>query len=313
MASPTNTLQSYNAVGNREDLSDIITRISPTTTPFMSGIGKSKASNTLHEWQTQDLTAASNNAQIEGDDVSTFTAPIATVRLNNRTQISTKSVVVSDTQTSGMNPAGRKNELAYQISLRSLELKRDIETALTQNGTAVVGSASIGRQTRGLEGWIATNSDLGATGVAPNYITNTAATDGTQRAFTESLLKNVLQQVFTQGGDPDTVMVGPLQKQTFSTFTGGTTKFDKSEDKSLTAAIDVYVSDFGTLKVVPNRFQRPRSVFVLQMDKFKMAMLRPFETKVLGKTGDAEKRLITVEYALEALQEKASGVVRDVL
>lgn len=314
MSSPTNTVQSYNTVGNREDLSDIITRISPTTTPFMSGIGKSKASNTLHEWQTQDLTAAGNNAQIEGDDVSTFNAATPTVRLNNRTQISTKSVVVSDTQTSGMNPAGRKNELAYQISLRSLELKRDIETALTQNSTAVIGSASVGRQTRGLEGWIATNLDLGAGGVAPVYNGgNTAATDGTQRAFTESQLKNVLQLIFTQGGEPDTVMVGPLQKQTFSTFTGGTTKFDKSEDKSLTAAIDVYVSDFGTLKVVPNRFQRSRTAFVLQMDKFKMAMLRPFETKVLGKTGDAEKRLITVEYALEALQEKSSGAVRDLL
>jgi hypothetical protein len=280
----------------------------------MSGIGKSKASNTLHEWQTQDLSAASNNAQIEGDDVATFNAATPTVRLNNRTQISTKSVVVSDTQTSGMNPAGRKNELAYQISLRSLELKRDIETALTQNSTAVVGSASVGRQTRGLEGWIATNNDMGAGGVAPVYNGgNTAATDGTQRAFTESQLKNVLQLIFTQGGEPDTIMVGPSQKQTFSTFTGGTTKFDKSEDKSLTAAIDVYVSDFGTLKVVPNRFQRSRTAFILQMDKFKLAMLRPFETKVLGKTGDAEKRLITVEYALEALQEKASGAVRDVL
>lgn len=313
MSSPTNTVQSYNTVGNREDLSDIITRISPTTTPFMSGIGKSKASNTLHEWQTQDLTAAGNNAQIEGDDVSTFTAAIPTVRLNNRCQISTKSVVVSDTQTSGMNPAGRKNELAFQISLRSLELKRDIEVALTQNSTAVVGSASVGRQTRGLEGWIATNVDLGVGGAAPNYVTNVAATDGTARAFTESQLKNVLQLIFTQGGEPNTVMVGPLQKQTFSTFTGNTTKFDKSEDKSLTAAVDVYVSDFGTVNVVPNRFQRPRTAFVLQMDKFKMAMLRPFETKVLGKTGDAEKRLITVEYALECLQEKASGAVRDVL
>ena len=314
MASPTNTVQTYNTIGNREDLSDIITRISPTTTPFMSGIGKSKASNTLHEWQTQDLSAAANNAQIEGDDVSTFNAAVPTVRLNNRTQISTKSVVVSDTQTSGMDPAGRKNELAYQISLRSLEIKRDIETALTQNSTAVVGSVSVGRQTRGLEGWISTNLDMGVGGVAPVYNGgNTAATDGTQRAFTESQLKNVLQMIFVQGGEPDTIMVGPLQKQGFSTFTGGTTKFDKSEDKSLTAAIDVYVSDFGTLNVVPNRFQRSRTAFILEMDKFKLAMLRPFETKPLAKTGDAEKRLITVEYALESLQEKASGAVRDLL
>lgn len=309
MVAPTNTFQTYQAIGNREDLSYLIYRIAPTATPFMNMAAKEKADNTLHEWQTQDLASASNNAQVEGDD-ATASAATPTVRLNNRTQISTKTVIVSGTQ-QAMKAAGRKNEMAYQLSLKSLELKRDMEVALTQNSTAVAGSATTARQLRGLEGWLATNGDLGASGVAPNYNTNTAPTDGTLRAFTEAQLKNVLQQIFTQGGEPDTILVGPAQKQTFSTFTGGNTRWDKSEDKSVTAAVDVYISDFGTLNVVPNRFQRARSAFILQADKWAVAYLRSFETMDLAKTGDAEKKEITVEYTLEARQEKSSGVVRD--
>lgn len=312
MTAPTNTLQTYQAIGNREDLTDVIYRISPTDTPFMNGIGKGKATNTLHEWQTQDLAAAANNAAIEGDDASAQ-AVTPTVRLNNRTQISTKTVIVSGTQQSGMNPAGRKDELAYQISLKGLELKRDMETALTQNSTAVTGSATVARQLRGLEGWVATNNDLGAGGAAPNYNTNTAATDGTQRAFTEAQLKNVIQLAWTQGGHPDVIMLGGTQKQTFSTFTGNSTRFDKGEDRNLTAAIDVYESDFGSIKAVPNRFQRARTAFVLEMGRWKTSFLRPMQTNALAKTGDAEKRQLLCEYTLEAGQEKASGAVRDLL
>lgn len=310
MAAPTNTLQTYQAIGNREDLTDVIYRIAPTDTPFMSGIGKTKAKNTLHEWQTQDLAAAANNAAVEGDDAAGV-AVTPTVRLNNRTQISTKTIVVSGTQIDGMDPAGRKNELAYQISLKGLELKRDMETAHTQNGTTVAGSSTVARQERGLEGWVATNNDLGEDGVAPSYATNTAATDGTARTFTEAMLKNVIQLCWAQGGNPGVIMLGGTQKQTFSTFTGSSTRFDKGEDKQLTAAIDVYVSDFGTLRAVPNRFQRARTAFVLEMGRWKTAFLRPMQTVALAKTGDAEKRQLLVEYTLEAGQEKASGAVRD--
>lgn len=309
MTAPTNTFQTYQAIGNREDLADVIYRIAPTVTPFLNLCAKATATGTLHEWQTQDLASAANNAQIEGDDAAAA-AVTPTVRLNNRTQISTKTVIVAGTQ-QAVKTAGRKDEMAYQLSLKSLELKRDMETALTQNTTTVTGAAATARQLRGLEGWLATNGDLGATGVAPNYGTNTAPTDGTQRAFTEAQLKNVLQQIFAQGGDPDTILVGPTQKQTFSTFTGGNTRFDKSEDKSLTAAVDVYVSDFGTLNVVPSRFQRARSAFILQSDKWAVAYLRSFQPVNLAKTGDADKKQIIVEYTLEARQEKSSGVVRD--
>lgn len=311
MPAPAGTVQTYGAAGIREDLSDIIYRISPTKTPFLSMCAKAKAENTNHEWQTQDLANAANNAQIEGDNAPAATYA-ATARLNNRTQISSKTVAISGTQRS-VNAAGRDDELAYQLSLKSLELKRDMEVALTQNTTAVTGSTAVARQLRGLEGWLATNNSLGSGGAAPSYTNNTAATDGTQRAFTEAQLKDVLQQIYTQGGDPDTVLVGPSQKQTFSTFTGNSTRFKEAEDSQINAAVDVYISDFGTLSIVPSRFQRARTAFVLQSDMWAVAYLRPFQTNELAKVGDSDQRLITVEYTLEARQEKSSGAVRDLL
>ena len=311
MAAPTNTFQTYQAIGIREDLSDVIYRITPTVTPFLSAIPKIKASQPLHEWQTQDLASSANNAQIEGDDTAA-TAATPTVRLSNRTQISSKVIAVSGTQIAS-NTAGRKDELAYQLSLKALELRRDQETALTQNTTAVTGNSSTARQLRGLEGWCKTNSDLGASGADPDYVGNTAPTDGTQRAFTEAQLKNVLQKVFTQGGEPDLLMLGASQKQTFSTFTGNSTRMDKGEDGKVFAATDVYVSDFGEIQAKANRFQRSRTAFVLQSDKWALAVLRPYQTTELAETGDAEKRLLVVEYTLEARQEKASGVIRDLL
>src|SRR6476646_8363863 len=131
MAAPTNTFTTGSAIGNREDLSDIITNIAPTATPFISMLAKSKATNTLHEWQTQDLASAASNAQAEGDDASAKVVT-PTVRLNNRTQISTKTVIISNTQ-QAIKSAGRKDEMGYQMSLSSLELKRDMEFGLTQN------------------------------------------------------------------------------------------------------------------------------------------------------------------------------------
>lgn len=283
----------------------VIYRISPTATPLLNMAAKAKASNTLHEWQVQDLAAAvTNNAQVEGDD-ATAKSVTPTVRLNNRTQISTKAVIVSGTQ-QAMNPAGRKDELAYQLSLASLELKRDMEASLTQSDVA--GTSP--RSARGLRGWVVDNVSNNG-GTLASYTSNTGYTAGTQRAFTESQLKDVLQKCFTAGGEPDTIMVGPAQKQTFSTFTGNTTRFDKSEDAKLYAAIDVYVSDFGTLNVIPNRFQAARDAFVLQSDKLAVAYLRPFSTVELAQTGDAMKRQLVVEYTLECRAPKAHGAIYD--
>ena len=308
MAAPTGTYLTSAAIGNREDLSDAIYRISPTQTPFLNLASKGKATHTLHEWQTQDLASAAANAQAEGDNASAKTVT-PTVRLASRTQISTKTVIVSNSQ-QAMNPAGRKDEMGYQLALASLELKRDMEFGLTQNR---VGTSSP-RSVKGLPCWIGDNVDTGVSYVAPVYTSTdgTTNTDGTQIAFTESRLKNVLQKIYTAGGEPDVIMLPPLAKQTFSTFTGNATRFDKSEDGKLFASIDVYVSDFGEIKAVPNRFQRVRDVFILQSDKWAVAYLRPFTTIELATTGDAMQRELVVEYALEARAPKANGAVYDI-
>jgi hypothetical protein len=305
MSAPSGTFLSTAAIGNREDLTDVIYRISPTATPVLNMAAKTKATNTLHEWQTQDLaSASSSNAQAEGEDASAKTVT-PTVRLTNRTQISTKTVIVSGTQ-QAMNPAGRKDELAYQLSLASLELKRDMEASLTQLDV----TATAPRQSRGLRGWVVDNVNNNG-GTLASYTANTGYTAGTLRSFTESQVKDVLQKCFTAGGEPNTLMLPPTLKQTFSGFTGNATRFDKSEDAKLYASVDYYVSDFGTLEAVPNRFMATRDVFLLQSDKLAIAYLRPFQTVELAKTGDSEKRELIVEWTLECRAPKAHGAVYD--
>lgn len=313
MAIVANTFTAYDAIGIREQLADIIYNIAPTQTPFLSMCKKGKATNIFFEWQKDTLASAANNAQLEGNDITSFTAVTPTVRVGNRTQISYKTIILSATE-QAVTKAGRKDEMAYQVMLNGKALKRDMETALTQNSTSVTGSTTVARQTRGLEGWVGgTNSNLGTSGVAAAPSTNTAATDGTQRTFTESLLKDTWQKCFTSGGNPDTLMVGPTQKQTVSTFTGNATRMDKSEDAKLYAAISVYVGDFGEIKVIPNRFQRNRTAFLVESDKFQVNYLREFQVETLAKTGDADKRLLVCEYGLQSNEEAASGAIRDLL
>ena len=311
MAQVTNTYSTYDAVGEREDLSDIIYSISPTDTPFMSGIAKENATAVFHEWQTDALAAAaSDNYQIEGDEIS-FAAPSATTRLGNRTQISRKSVIVSGTLDS-VSKAGRNNELAYQISKASKELKRDMETSLTANQAPVTGDDSTPRRLAGLESWIKTNTSKGGgSGADPTTSGTNARTDGTQRAFTEDQLKSVIKSVWNAGGDPTMVMVGPFNKQKLSGFTGNSTRFDAGADATLYTSVDVYASDFGQLQVVPNRFSRDRDAWVLDMNYWGIAFLRDFTMHELAKTGDTEKRQLLVEATLESRNEGASGLVAD--
>ena len=311
MAQVTNTYSTYDSVGQREDLSDIIYSISPTDTPFMSSIGKEKATAVLHEWQTDALAAAAaDNYQIEGDEIA-FTAPTATVRLNNRTQISRKSVIVSGTQ-DAVNLAGRNNELAYQISKQSKELKRDMETSLTANQAPVTGNDTTARRLGGIECWIKTNSNKGGgSGADPSTSGSNARTDGDQRAFTESQLKDVIKSCWDEGGDPSMVMLGSFNKQILSGFTGGATRMDDAENKRLVAAVDIYESDFGALTVVPNRFSRSRSAYVIKPDMWAIAFLRDFQLMDLAKSGDAAKKAMLAEYTLVSRNEKASGGVFD--
>lgn len=310
MTIPTNTFTSYAAIGNREDLSDIIYTISPTDTPFMSNASKDKAAAVLHEWQTDSLASAADNKQIEGDD-ATADSRAATVRRGNYCQIARKVVSVTGTQDT-VNKAGRKSEMAYQLAKAGKELKRDMENAFVGlNRGRSAGNSSTARQTASVLSWITTNNSMGTSGANPTGDGTDARTDGTQRALTESILKDVLQQVWTSGGTPDTLMVGAFNKRIISGFTGNATRMDDAKDMKLYAAIDVYVSDFGSLKVVPNRFMRSRDGLVLDMEYWKIAYLRAFNQFDLAKTGDSERKELVVEYCLEASNEAASGIMAD--
>lgn len=310
MSQPSNTFDSYAAIGNREDLSDIIYNISPTDTPFLSVCAKTKSAAVKHEWQTDALANVADNKVIEGDD-ATANSLSATTRLNNYCQISDKVIIVTGTQ-EVVNKAGRKSEMAYQLAKKGKEIKRDMENALVGlNNARVAGNSSTARELASVQSFIHTNVDKAGDGSNPTGDGTDARTDGTQRALTEALLKNVLQQCWVAGGDPDTIMVGAFNKRVISGFTGGSTRMDKSEDKTIYATVDVYVSDFGQHKIVANRFSRTRDCLVLDTQYWKVAYLRPFNTYDLAKTGDTEKKQLIVEYTLEACNEAASGMVAD--
>jgi len=319
MALPTNTFTKYDATGNREDLEDVIYDISPTETPFLSSAGRVKAKATFHEWQTDALTAAAANKQLEGNDATGNTLA-ATTRYGNYTQISTKVVVVSGTQET-VNKAGRDSELKYQIAKKGKELKRDMEFALTQNQASYAGSESTARALGSVESWlfsVSGNVVDGTGGTTPAYSSGVSApTDASSTntiSFTEARLKTVIQACWTDGGDPKVIMVGPYNKTKASAFAGIATLYKDVPGKkqaTVVGAADVYVSDFGEHMIVPNRFQRDRTALVLDMDYWKVATLRPIQQIMLAKTGDSEKREMLVEYTLVASNPNASGKVAD--
>ena len=317
MSLPTNTLATYEAIGNREDLADIIYRVDPTDTPFMTGIEKAKATAVKHEWQTQALaTAQTTNAVLEGDDASAD-ATTVTVRLSNIAQISRKVPQVSGTQ-QAVDHAGRGNEMAYQEMLKGLELKRDMEGSLIASTSGSnAGSDSVVRRAGSVLAWLRTNTNVSTgatTGVDPTGSDGSGVrTNGTQRAFTEAQLKSVLQSVWVSGGKPETLMTGSFNKQVFSTFTGRASPIEQAVTKKITAGVDAYESDFGVLKVVPNRFCRQRDVFAFQTDLWAIAFVngRRMVSVPLAQTGDSVRRLIISEYTLESRNEKASGLVTD--
>jgi PHD/YefM family antitoxin component YafN of YafNO toxin-antitoxin module len=310
MAIPADTFTTYSVIGMREDLKDFIANVSPKDVPFQNMAGKGKAENTFFEWQTDVLAAATtNNAQLEGDDYAAV-AVTPTVRLGNRCQISSKSFTITGTM-EATTRAGRGSEVAYQLTKQTYELKRDMEAILTGSQASNAGNSTTARRLGSLENQITTNASInGDTGGGYSASNWAAVVDGTQRPFTETLLKDVCQQVFTNGGNPNYLMVGPVQKQVVSGFTGNATRMDKSEDQKLYTAIDVYVSDFFEFKVVPNRFQRNRTAFLLQSDMWHVMYLRPVQVQDLAKTGDSMKKLVTVEYSLMGKNQRASGVIR---
>lgn len=310
MTVPTNAQQVVDTTGNREDLSDEIYMISPTETPFLSAIESVSATSNKHEWQTDALTAASSsNAVIDGDD-PTADAVAATTRLSNSTQLMDKVPRVTSRQRAS-NPAGRGDELAYQVVKRMKELKRDLESALLANQAEDTDSTGTTAQTMGgIESWFTTNVSRGTNG-SSGGTGDTIATDGTQRAFTEDLLKTVLQSTYDAGGDPDLILVGGFNKQAMSGFTGNATRTHEAGTRTIEAASDIYVSDFGWMEIKPSRFSRARSCLVLQTDMFACAYLQPFGIEDIAKTGHSDAKLLSVDATLECRNEAASGVVAD--
>ena len=318
MAIVANTFTTYSAKGIREDLSNVITNISPEETPYMSNIGRENVSNSLYEWQTDVLAAAAANAQLEGDDVTSFDSVTATVRLQNYAQISRKTIVLSATEET-VNKAGRRSELAYQIAKRGSELKRDQEFSMLNSAVAAAGNTTTARATASLQAFLKTNVDMQTNGANPSYTTlpSSARTDGNVRTFTETILKNVIQKVWTSGGTPKILMTGPVNKQRVSGFSGiASSRFNidgGARPATIVGAADIYVSDFGNVQVVPNRFQRERDAFVIDPDYAKMTVLRPYQQVELAKTGDAEKRMLIVEWGHKVLAENAHGIAADLV
>ena len=310
------TYQTYTSIGNREDLSDVIYSISPTDTPIMSSIGKTKATAVYHEWQTDSLAANTTaNALVEGATASDITVS-PTTRLGNYTQIVGKTVMVSGTL-EAVDKAGRKSEKAYQLAKVSSEIKRDMETIITANQGQSAGNASTARTLGALLSYFKSNTSkngTATTGVDPVTVGVSTRTDGTTRTFTEAMLKTVIASVFSAGGTPSTLFVSPTQKQVVSGFTGLAAQryqVATSGQATILAGADLYQSDFGVLSIVPDRFMRSRDALILDPEYAALAYLRPFQTNELARVGDAEKTQILAEFTLEVRNEAAHGGVFD--
>lgn len=309
----------HTAVGLRDDLTDVIYDISPQETPIMSSIGKTKATAVFHEWQTDNLAASTTaNAAVEGASATEATlAP--TSRVGNHTQIVQKTVMVSGTL-EAVDKAGRRSEKAYQLAKASSELKRDLETIITANQGRDAGSTGNARKMGSLLSWIKTNSSVNGssvTGVDPETSGVSTRTDGSTRTFTETLLKDVIQEIYVSGGTPTLAVMRPALKRKMASFTGISqhrVNTDGTVGKvTILAGADLYASDFGLLQLVPDRFMRStdREVLILDPDFAAMAFLRPFQTNELARVGDADKTQILAELTLEVRNEAAHGIIAD--
>lgn len=317
------TYQAHSAKGLREDLENVIYDISPSDTPFMSLSGRTKCSAVLHEWQTDTLAAVStSNAQIEGVNITEFTTVAQSTRVGNYCQISHKVFSISGTM-EAVDKAGRASELAYQATKKAKELKRDMEAIALENIAGSGGSTSTARQIATLGAWLKTNTNISSTSSGDPVYTSgvpaAARTDGTTRALSETLFKDVLSQMYTAGADISgcVAMFGPTNKQNASKFAGIATKTqtfntDLVKPMPIIGASDIYVSDFGTLRIVANRYQRNRDGWVIDPEYMAFGYLRPFQTVQLAKTGDAENRMMLAEWTLVVKNEAAHGLVADI-
>lgn len=322
MALITNVSTRYDAERVvREDLANVIYNISPSETPLMSNIGKDTAKQTFFEWNTDTLASASStNAQFEGDSVTGADDRDPTTRVGNYTQISRKVIGTSGT-VEAVDAAGMKSLMAYELAKASAELKTDIEKTICSNSIAAAGNNTTARTTAGLGSWLITNVDKASGGTNPemsgsngNGYPDTARIRGTARNFTETILKNVAQQVWTGGGKLKMLLVGPAVKVVASGFTGIAAQrynVTGAEPSTIVGAADVYVSDFGNVSIVPSRLTETDQAYFVDPEYLSIAYLRNFQTVQLAKIGDADRKMIVVEYGLRCKNEKAHGIAAD--
>ena len=328
MAIATNTSLTYSSVAIREDLSDVIYNIAPMDTPFLSGCAKMSADNTKFEWQTDTITAGSANRQLEGDDSPSATARALPTRLDNYTQISRYIAQTSGTD-DAVDYAGHGKHQAYQLAKLGKRMKRDMEVMLTQNIVKAAGDATNGRATAGVPAWINTAHVAGGASGSPTAgsLGTTAMVNNTSTAAcTEANIKATIKECYDAGGQPDIMLVPSAVKQTISGLSSSAgpgiparNPVSGKGGATAIAAVDIYVSDFGTFKIVPDRnlsADGPGSVaanvFFLDMDYWGVAWLRPFQTVTLAKTGDSDKQMLLGEYGLVSKNEKASGILASV-
>lgn len=324
MAQVSGTTDSFDLVGIAEDVEDIIHDISPMDFPVQKMAKRKKATNTLHQWQTDSLAAASaTNRQIEGDDAS-YTTATPTTMLSNYTQISRKTLITSRTA-DRVKKYGRAEEFARLIAKYGKEIKRDIEANITQNGASSAGGSATARASAGLESMIVNRvlPTTSGTGTTPGYAAGVwaAPTDGTNTGagstLTESYLRSALEEAWTDGGDPTEIVLGPFQKKQVATFAGASAFAGFYNPKqgeaqgAVIGGVDVYVSDFGRHNVKLNRFMRTRTVLCLDPEYISLAWLDGIRFEELAKTGDAKKGMLIGEYTLVADNPDAHGKVQD--
>ncbi|MCC7464549.1 MAG: DUF5309 domain-containing protein [Gammaproteobacteria bacterium] len=326
MSQVTNTYETYDAVGNREELANKIYQITPEETPFLSLIGRKPVSSVHPEWQIDSLASPdTDNNQPEGNDWS-FSAITPTSRVGNYTQISDKKIIISRTQDK-TSKAGRKSELAREVAKKGVELRIDMEAIALSNQASSAGSGNgaTNRKLGGFRAWLSTNDNISGASGGFNSGTGVvdAATNGAQRAFTKTILDAVILSTYNAGGSPKTLMLSPYAKTVFSTFMSDSNvapqRFETpaKSQTTIVAAADMYLSDFGTISVVPNR-QMARAGATVARNAFlvdpRMVSLGVFDDIHLvkpAKTGDAEKRVLVTEYTLLVNNEAAHGVAAD--
>lgn len=312
MTKVTNAMATYDVTTNREDLTDAIYRIDPEDTPFISMVPRVKATAVLHEWSTQALSSINtSNAMLEGDALAR-SASTAPVRKQNVCQISYRDATVTGTQRA-TNPAGIDDMMAYQMSLKSVELKRDQEAILLGNTGQNAGNTTTARLLRSFNAWLSGNGSRGANG-ADSTAATAAATDGTAgdiRTLTETIFKDAVKDAFDDGGAPRTALVGSFNKQIISGFTGRSSARQNVGAETVQASVTVYASDFGDIQIVPNRTQRGRDIYLVDKSKVAVAYLRAFEPQEMGRVGDALTRDIISEYTLEMRHPNAHAGIFD--